>query len=612
MPKIYRNKHSMTQGEITPLLTCRSDFAGVKNGCYSLKNMVVLPQGPVTRRPGFEFIYDMADIDFDTANPRIRMIPFVFNELQAYVMVFYQDILGNAVVVFAYENGLIVYPDEPLECPPGTPISPSPGSIVSITLPDGWNIEQFDYAQSADYMYFAQPDLPPYVIKRYDHYCWTAEEVQFTDAPPEWGPGDDAGYPERVTFHQQRLVFACNRARRQTLWMSKAGSFHDFGISDPLVDDDAITATLDSGTQNRIQWLISARILNIGTLGNEWTVTGGAQMAVTPRNLIAVPQSNLGSEPNKAMMAGQVLLYIQRYGKVINEFIYDYNSDSFVSTDILVLANHLTEHYKVVDWAYQQTPESVLWCVREDGVLLGCTFHFQHKVIGWSQHTTQGNILEIASIPGQASHGDDVWVLVHRVVNNINRYYLEKLSEWFSEDEAEWGRFLDCYSVYTGQPVNILQGLDFLEGLTVSVLADGAVHAPVTVVNGEIVLDNYYSHIIVGLPYDSEVWPISLELSLNDGTSEGRTQRISYLHVDFYKSSTCVIGRYSSEDGQIVEERPFRWARDTTGEQVPLFTGKYRFDFMEGYDYESVYFIRQNKPLPLTIRGIIDEIEVNA
>ncbi len=612
MPKLYRTKHNMTQGEITPYLTSRSDFSGVKNGCYKLRNMVVLPQGPVTRRPGFEFIYDMADIDFDTVHPKVRMIPFIFNELQAYVMVFYLDTLGNPIVVFAYENGLVVYPEESIECPPGNPVATTPGAVVSISLPAGWDIENFDYAQSADFMYFAQPNLPPYVIKRYSHYCWTAEEVSFTNPPADWGPEEEKGYPERVTFHQQRLVFACNRGRRQTLWMSKAGSFHDFGVSDPLEDDDAITSTLDSGTQNRIQWILSARTLNVGTLANEWTITGGAQLALSPKNVIAIAQSSLGSEPNKAMMAGQILLYIQRYGKVVNEFVYDYNSDSFVSTDILVLANHLTEHYKISDWTYQQTPQSILWCVREDGRMLGCTFQFQHKVIGWSQHFTEGAILETASIPGQATRADDVWVLVHRVVDGKNCYYLEKLSEWFIDEEPEWGRFLDSYATYIGPPVSVLQGLDHLEALQVSVLADGTVHAPVTVTNGTITLDREYSHIVVGLPFLSEVWPISQELSLQDGTSEGRAQRISYLHVDFYKSSGCLIGRFSPEDGQIVEEKSFRWPQDNTGEQVPLFTGKRRFDFMEGYDYESIYFIRQIKPLPLTVRGIVDEVEVNA
>ena len=610
MPKFHRIKHNMTQGEITPLLWCRTDFSGNKNGCYKLRNMVVTAQGPVTRRPGMEYIYDLTSIGLDATKEDYRLIPFVFNELQAYVMVFFRDTDGHPIVVFAYEDGLIVYPDENLECPPGTPISPVAGAIVSIQLPDAWDINGFDYAQSADFMYFAQHGLPPYVIKRYDHYCWTAEEVQFTDAPPDWGPGEEVGYPERVTFHQQRLVFACNKARRQTVWMSKAGSFHDFGVSDPLADDDAITFTLDSGTQNRIQWLLSARTLNIGTLANEWTVTGGTQLALTPKNVIAVPQSSLGSEANKAMMAGQILLYVQRHGRVMNEFVYDYNTDSFQSNDILILANHLTSYFSVVDWTYQQTPQSVLWCVREDGQMIVCTFQHEHKVIGWSRHFTQGNIRRVACIPGQASRADDVWVIVLRVIDGQNKIYLEKVSEWFNDDEAEWGRFVDGYSTYIGQPVNTLVGLEYLEGRTVTVLADGTVHPPVTVNMGTIVLNNFYSHIVLGLNYVSEVWPITTEIQMQDGTDRGRTQRISYLDIRFYKTLGCEIGRFSPEEGPIVEEKAFRWASDPTGEQTPLFTGKYRYDFQEGYDYESVYFIRQLKPFPMTVQGVVDIVEV--
>ena len=611
MAKIHRLKHSMTQGELSPYLHTRTDFSGYKNGCRKLTNMCVTAQGPVTRRPGFEYIYDLTSIGLDPVNPEMRLIPFVFNELQAYTLVFFRDTDGHPIMVIAYEDGLIVYPDTGgLECPPGTPISPPAGSIVSVQLPDGWDINGFDYAQSADFLYIAQADFPPYLITRYDHTCWTAEEISFTDPPDDWGPGEELGYPERVTFHQQRLVFACNRKRRQTVWMSKAGDFHDFGVSSPLQDDDAITFTLDSGTQNRIQWLLSARTLNIGTLGNEWTVTGGAQMAVTPKNILAVAQSELGSEPNKAMMAGQIMLYIQRHGRVLNEFIYDYNSDSFKSNDVLVLANHLTSDASIIDWTYQQTPQSLLWCVREDGQLIVCTFQFQHKVIGWSRHFTQGTVKRITCIPGQASRADDVWIIVHRLVEGHSRYYLEKLSEWFNDDEAEWGRFLDSYSTYIGPPVYILQGLDYLEGHEVSILADGTVHPRRTVLNGSITLNDHYSHLVIGLPYMSEVWPISTDINLQDGTAFGRIQRIGYLDVDFYRTVGCIIGRNSPESGESEERKAFRMPADITGQQVPLFTGIVRYDYQEGYHNEPEYFIRQTQPLPMTVRGVVDIVEV--
>ena len=110
----YRLKHSFTAGELTPLMDVRVDFERYKNGCRSLQNMVCATQGPAVRRPGFKFVFDLMTIGLDPANPIVRMIPFVFNELQAYVMVFYMHTDGDPRVVFATtaadgEDGLVVY-----------------------------------------------------------------------------------------------------------------------------------------------------------------------------------------------------------------------------------------------------------------------------------------------------------------------------------------------------------------------------------------------------------------------------------------------------------------------------------------------------------------------
>ena len=70
------------------------------------------------------------------------------------------------------------------------------------------------------------------------------------------------------------------------------------------------------------------------------------------------------------------------------------------------------------------------------------------------------------------------------------------------------------------------------------------------------------------------------------------------------------IGRYDQEDGEHEEEVPFRVPGDLMGNAVPLFSGWYHLAFPEGYDREVEYFIRQKQPLPLTVRGVVDEVEV--
>ena len=386
----YRLKHSFTAGELSPLMNDRVDFERYNNGCKVLRNMFCATQGPAIRRPGFKFIYDLtaAGLGFQTTNPKVRMIPFVFNELQAYVMIFYMHTDGKARMVLGTttqsgEDGLVegsgVEREYTLEAvapwtasgtvditlpagltfvsatayhiavndtkttlvwDAGTPganefkltyvtgtgvatvtcgSDPATGGyvyltmeftaaaiatdeLVTLTLPTGFDIDKFDWAQSADEMYLAQSGLRPHIIKRHDHDTWSIARLTVANEPADWS--DSNGWPERVSFHQQRLVFAANIIRRQTVWLSKSGDFNDFGKHTTLLDSDGVSFTLDSGTQNRIQWVASGKSLHIGTLGNEWTVTGNDKSALTPTNILAQRQTNNGSEPNKPLRVG--------------------------------------------------------------------------------------------------------------------------------------------------------------------------------------------------------------------------------------------------------------------------------------------------------------------
>lgn len=694
----YRQKHSFTAGELSPLMHDRIDFERFRNGCKTMRNMFCATQGPAIRRPGFKFIYSLNDIGIDLNNPSVRLIPFVFNEAQAYVLIFYTHYLDGPQIVIATtkdngEDGLVLGSGVACEydfelraeytgagaynftLPAGltyvdaddgyhlaedntrtdfTEVASSPGAnqysvsyttgdgsttitvgsgspaaggslavtlnftasviatdeIVTIPLPSTWDIEEFDWAQAGDEVYFAQSVLPPHMLKRHGPSCWSLHSLSFAYQPSEWS--DTNGWPERVTFHQQRLAFAANTVRRQTVWLSQAGDFLNFGTSATLVDSDAITFTLASGTQNRIQWMISGKTLNIGTLGNEWTVSGNDQSALTPSNILAQRQTNNGSETNKPLMVGLTTLFVERHGRTVNEFVYDYTYDAYKTSDMAILSSHMTEHYSIRDWTYQQTPDSIIWCVREDGVLLGITYQRQHKVVGWHQHDTQGSFRAITCIPGNTRE-DDVWVVVKRLVNGTDSYYIEKLSDWFNGTAAVEGKFLDSYVMGEFDPAeSSLSGLDHLKGMTVSILADGTVHPDVVVAtDGTVALNKAYNAVVVGLSYESELRPHLVDLETSDGSTRGRTQRITKIAIDFYRTLGAVIGRSDQEDGDYEEAIPFRVPGDLMGVQVPLFTGWYVYTFSEGFDRESEYFIKQTQPLPMIVRSVTDEVEVH-
>ncbi|RLA38549.1 MAG: hypothetical protein DRR06_20600, partial [Gammaproteobacteria bacterium] len=513
------------------------------------------------------YIHNLVDLGMDIADPQVREIPFIFNELQAYAMIFFMHTDGFARMVLGDGDTLVMgggsthtydssvkipylgpsedhafyYPADTVNTVSviHTDISTTPDTdttlvlsagsdgytiaysgntctvttigapaledgdyltialnmtttailtteVVTLVMPADFSIEDMDWAQSADEMHLAQSGYVPTIIVRYDDDIWKLETKGFIDRPSDWS--DVYGWPETVTFHQQRILYGANTLRRQTIWGSEAGNFNGFTAGTGA--SDAFTFTLDSGTQNKIQWMLSSKTLHIGTLGDEWTVTGNNQAALTPENILAQRQTKNGSEAITPLLVGSTTLFIERHGRVINEFVYDYTYDNFKTSDLSVLSPHITEHYSITDWSYQKTPDSIIWAVRSDGILLGLTYQRQHKVVGWHRHITDGDFKAVTVIPG-ASREDEVWVVVKRTLGGVVGYFVEKLTEMFKGLEAVDGKFLDNHIVYDGAASSALSGFDIYANNSISIIADGTVHADVVVnTSGEIELDN--------------------------------------------------------------------------------------------------------------------------
>lgn len=607
----YITKYNFSAGEISDLATDRQELDRTRNGCYEMRNAIVRTQGPATRRSGFAFTYSLSGLGLDPADQRVRLVPFIFNKLQSYVLVFFKHTSGKIRCVFATQSGLLVYPSPvPTECPTGHPITVTAGSIVYLDMPTGWSIDDFYYAQTGDFLYIAQSTLKPHAIKRYGETCWTVEELTFANQPAEWSALN--GWPETVTFVQQRLAFAGTKTNRQTVWLSRSGDMHNFGkLGTTIVDSDAITFTLDSGTQDKIVWLKGTKNLHLGTIANEWTVTGNGQTAMTPvAGVLTESPTNQGSEPLMPLRIGMTLVFLEQHGRVVNEFLYDYNYDSYKSTDITILAPHLTEEKSIIRWTYQQTPNSIVWAVREDGALLGLTYQRQHGVVAWHQHDTDGEFLDVCAIPGQ-DREDDLWAAVKRNVNGVDVVYLEKKYPEFIGESVVNSRFLDSALVYSGASTNSITGLTHLIGKSVSVLADGSFHPNVTVSGtGSITLNRMATNVLVGLAYESVVSPILPEVQRADGSGLNRLERLLGAYISLYKSLGFMIRvRYS--DGTVREfDKPFRRGSNPVDAPLPLFTGVYDIEGVLGTDRGIKVSIVQKQPLPLTIKSITLKTEV--
>ena len=74
---------SFTAGQVSPRLEMRTQFPKYNSACRTVENMFVRPQGPVSRRPGTQYIGDANDHDYP-----VRLIPFEYSTDDSYVLAF--------------------------------------------------------------------------------------------------------------------------------------------------------------------------------------------------------------------------------------------------------------------------------------------------------------------------------------------------------------------------------------------------------------------------------------------------------------------------------------------------------------------------------------------
>ena len=449
---------------------------------------------------------------------------------------------------------------------------------------------------------------------------WTIiQDTNSGSASTDWGLGafsDTTGYPSCVTFYEQRLVFAGTEAQPQTLYFSRSGDYENMfeNRGGTIADDDAIIYTIASNQVNAIRFLSATRTLIVGTVGGEFSVSGGgSDDPVTPTNILIKKQSNHGCANIDAIPVGNVTLFLQRAKRKIRELAYNFDVDGYVAPDMTILAEHISES-GVNEMSYQQEPNQIIWGVREDGQLIGLTYQREQQVVAWHRHIfggafSTGNAVceTIATIPTNDKEYQ-TWVIVKRTIDGVTRRYVEYLNQFdFDEDDEASFNFLDSQLSYDGSATTTISNLDHLEGQVVSVLANGSTHPDRTVTNGSITLARSSTKVKVGLPYTSILQTMRIDAGSQNGTSQAKTKRIYNITVRLYESLGVEVG----PDLNNMESIPFRSSAQPMNEPIPVFTGDKEVEFRGNYETDGYIYVRQTQPLPLTVLSLYPELITN-
>jgi hypothetical protein len=419
-----------------------------------------------------------------------------------------------------------------------------------------------------------------------------------------WSEGawsDKRGYPSALALHEQRLWFGGSAHQPATVWASVAGDFENFRRT--TADDGSIALTLAAEASGSVRWLSSAPgSLLIGTAGDEWALRSTSEGGITTLTAKAEVQSSYSSAYLPARRANDVTLFIQRDGRRIRQMTFADGQQGFVASDVTVLASHVTKG-GIRQLAFQQTPTAIIWCVTASGQLIGMTFEKDQNVFGWHRHITDGAIETVAVLHGTPS--DEVWVGVRRTVAGATVRTLERMT--FQETDSGPSRlfYLDGAKKYEPtSPLTVCTGLAHLNGKSVLAMVDGVQSGPYTVSGGQITLAVPANKpAIVGLPYTSTVQPMKQEVSMQDGTAQGRTFKLVDATVRVDKS----LGGEVSADPA---DSSLRWvAIGLTGST--LLTTQKRVKLESRHQKAVNVAIRSASTYPLTVTALTLSFDVH-
>lgn len=261
----------------------------------------------------------------------------------------------------------------------------------------------------------------------------------------------DQGYPSAATYYPDRLVLAATPQEPVGVFASKTSNYHDFGVSNPVVNSDGFTVFLNARQLNAISDLVPLQDIIIGTANIIWRMTsGGNGAALGPLAIEAIPQAFLGESPTAAaVLYADSMIFAIYGGRRIRDLVYQFQFDKYVGSELTAYSRHLVPFgTQIIKMQYAPDPWGLLYVLRSDGILLCCTYVREQQMIAWSRWDTQGLVDDIAVVPENNNYA--LYMIVRRTINGASVRYVERLSQWETLTPYDY-QFMDCNLTYDGR-----------------------------------------------------------------------------------------------------------------------------------------------------------------
>jgi len=427
-----------------------------------------------------------------------------------------------------------------------------------------------------------------------------------------WGMWHNGNWPQRVSLFEQRMIMAGTYDAPNGTWLSETDRYDSYAQLNPLgevQDDSGINYDLATTGYSTQRWIMVDKGITFATAreifragGNS---TNGAE-PVTPRNYRAISENNFGTSKTVPVRVGPVVIYVQDDGRAVREFAYDFNTDSFESLQLNMLAEHiLQDHGGSVEMALLDSPDPVVFIVTGDGQLVAFTYVRDQEITAFTRF-----VHGIGTFESVCTILSDGVPVLYAVVNHDGVRRIEKLADIHRIEKP----LAPIVHLDSAVPISGVSGsviaLPNLANRTVRAVLDGEAQPPVTLdATGTYTLTRDVTVGWIGVGYRGLLGSLPVRNATPSGSpGAGVKRRLRYLTVALYGSLSM---KYGTRMDRLIEV-PFRSTNQPTGTVPPMFTGEKRLEVPDAEQVlQPTYIVVQDDPYPLNILGVYLDLQQN-
>lgn len=625
---------SFEGGEVTRALYGRLDNESYPLSALELKNFIVQPHGGARRRTGTTRFAETV------ANSRLigwrAFSKAIIVELQPSMIRLWDAEEGTQIAAQDYDYS--ENPDTATDLTTAATVTFAAGEGASdiaagdiaetaISFSDVWKIQYASITKNnVAALILTQEYENPLFIFAYNTGVSVVYGLNYVPTPEISDGVTSTGYhdgkdPRCVGIYNRKIVYGNfennpNKYLSSTddtlivagpISMSDGDGSRDQYVVFPDFDLNATTPSnedsiADTTVANEIRWIQGREDLYFGT--DEAIIRQHSKDELfnfsTPSK--PVRSSEYASSFTQAFIVNESLMFLDSQNTSIRAIQFSNDDQQYFAPSVSRAASHLVE--KVVKQvAYASSPNPAAHIVMEDGDIAVLNYDVTAQFANWSRITTDGEYKSVAAV--ETDTGSLLFYIVKRTESSASvssDVYLIEKAQPYTEVKADM-HYVDAGVIETGSPVTEVTGLTWLQGKTVSILADGAALPNQVVPDdgadaGKVIIPDGFSptKVHVGLPYESRAIPMPIPAGFGNKT------HIDRLYLVFHDTIGGKYGIYDDLD-KTTEDYAVLMAADLDA-SPDLFSGILEVKYPGSWAPFKSVMVGQGQPLPMELLSI--------